>query len=67
MSSSPYTQLLYWRGWTIRQYPTGRWDAAENNGPGLSPGFLTFSDVAEWVSVTAPSLHGWAPREGVPS
>lgn len=40
---------LHWHGWTIRQYVNGRWDAAHNHSPALSPGFQTFGDVMDWL------------------
>lgn len=35
--------------WTIREYADGMYDAAENNGPGLSYGLESFDKAVEWV------------------
>ena len=51
MSKNPVILMLHFRGWTIRQYQNGKWDAIETPGPGvgLTPGFSTFADVMDYL------------------
>lgn len=43
---------LHWRGFTIRQYKNGYWDAASNSTPMITPGFQCFGDVMDFLLTT---------------
>ena len=59
-------------GWMVRQYANGIHDAAQIDGPGLSPGFTNYLELREWLGAVpevevnprdprgiGPHRHSW--------
>lgn len=46
-AKNPVILILHFRGWELRQYKGGQWDATK--GIAVTPGFQIFADLMEYL------------------